>query len=336
MQKACRRLRSSALLIAMVVGVVISATLFGLVAATNQYLKIAGQSRDGKIAYQAALSGVEDGILRYKYALSQGKANLVMRSFDQDNSEGKFDQFKIDNFTDAYYNLSIRADSLSLGSDLGMVNWYSDATNAINQKAKPLLADDTFEIDLSYLMKQAADVPDQINIIFSSPFVKSNGKYSSSDGGISGYFSALNYQLINFSARGEEQIISEDINKISSNHSLSVTNLFQCAASSAQCRLRITPRVVKSNIGINSNSRLSGSQSAGVLNQKYVFIKIEARDGGAVIDPKAYDPGTLVVEAIGASGDAKRKVQVQIDSTSGKYLGMFDFGVYCGDKCVMP
>lgn len=332
-QKLFRKIKASALLIAMVVGVIVSATLFGLVAATNQYIKIAGQSRDGKIAYQAALSGVEDGLLRYRYAAAQGKTNLIYRKFDHTTS-GTFDKFTIDAFTSAYYNLSIRADSVSVGDDLGAVNWRTDPKYAQAQKALPLLSDDTLEFDLTYMLKEAKVQINQIEIQFSNPFQLNNGVY----GPLSNYFSAVSYQLIDYSARGEEQIISEAINKDPSGHSISVTALSKCTTGSVQCRLRITPRVASTaastNLNVGSTNRFSGSTSS---SNKYVFIKIASSVAGQpTIAPQSYKPGTVVIEAIGVSGEAKRKVQALIDSSSGKYLGLFDFGVYCGDKCEMP
>ena len=330
MQKPFKKLRSSALLIAMVVGVVICATLFGLVAATNQYLKSAGQSRDGKIAYQAALSGVEDGLLRYKYAAVLGKTNLIMRKFDN-TTEGKFDQFKMDNLTDAYYNLSIRADSVSIGLAPFVGNWYINSSKALLEKALPLLVDDTMEIDLDYIIKKGGVNPLSIDLGFSIPFAKSGVAYTP----ISGFFSAVNYQLVNYSARGEEQIVSEGINNDSSRHTLSVTGLEKCQLPTAQCRLRITPRVVvsSSTSDFNTNNRFDGKASPA--DQKYVFLKIVGKNAGVFI-PSLYKPGTLVIESIGVSGDAKRRIQAQIDLSTGRYLGMFDYGVYCGDRCVMP
>lgn len=332
-QKRFRKIKASALLIAMVIGVIVSATLFSLVAATNQYIKIAGQSRDGKIAYQAALSGIEDGLLRYRYAAAQGKTNLVYRKFDHTTS-GTFDKFTVDAFTSAYYNLSIRADSVSVGDISGALNWYSNATNAQSQKALPLLSDDTLEFDLTYMVKEAAIPINQIEIQFSNPFQLNNGVYSP----LANYFSAVSYQLIDYSARGEEQIISEAINRDPSGHSVSVTGLSKCSIGSVQCRLRITPRVANTvastNLSVSNTNRFSGSTGS---SNKYIFIKIASSVAGQpTITPQSYKPGTVVIEAIGVSGEAKRKVQAQIDSSSGKYLGLFDFGVYCGDKCEMP
>lgn len=346
MLKTFKKLKSSALLIAMVIGVVVSATLFSLVAATNQYLKSAGQSRDGKIAYQAALSGIEDGLLQYRYAAALGKTNLVMRKFDNIMS-GTFDKFTIDGVAyntanpKSYYNLSIRSDAVSVGEgDFSVVPvpgaWTTTATTAIAEKALPLLADDTLEIDLDYLIRKtpidAAD-PLSIDLYFSDPFVRNTANY----GSLPLFFSATSYQLVNYGAQGEKQIVSEGINNITTQHSLSVTNFSVCwLTAGAQCRLRITPRIAsRSMFGTNTNNRFNGSKTTAP-NQKYVFFKILAKKSGTPIPPQTYKPGTVVVEAIGVSGDAKRKLQVQLDSSSGKYLGMFDFGVYCGDKCVMP
>lgn len=333
-----RKIQSSALLIAMVVGVVVSATLFGLVAATNQNIKSSGQARDGAVAYQAALSGIEDGLLRYRYALSQGKQGLIMRKFDHETN-GTMDRFSIGSLTDAYYNLSIRMDSLTVGTDVGAVDWRDNASKALEQSALPLLSDNSVDIDLSYLLKENPASISYLEIQFSSPFIKTaNGYEKGSE--ISKYFSALNYQILDLGASGEQQILKEDINKLATNYKftsvLDSATILKCQSSTAQCHLKITPRVVLSLIGPAANGRLSGDQSPSVLKDKYVFIKIFAKSGEAMIEPKTYSPGTVVIESIGVFGEAKKRLQAQVDASNGRYLGLFDYGVYCGDKCVMP
>lgn len=343
MPKTFKKLKSSALLIAMVIGVIVSATLFGLVAATNQYLKSAGQSRDGKIAYQAALSGIEDGLLQYRYAAAVDKTNLVMRKFGIDDIPSNFEKFTIDGTAykpadpKPYYNLSIRSDAVSVGTFPDPADWHNDAGKAIDEEALPLLADDTLEIDLDYVIRKTFTDTDNltVDLRFSNPFVKNNTGYTPIDN----FFSAVSYQLINYGSqgdlRGEEQIVSEGINHVTTSHTLQVMSISICETDTAQCRLRITPRVASTTmLGLNTNNRFNGSRTSD--NQKYIFIKLLAKKSGTLIPSQTYKPGTVVVEAIGVSGDAKRKLQVQLDSSTGKYLGLFDFGVYCGKECVMP
>jgi len=337
------KLKSSALIIALIVGIVLSGILVGVVLTLGQYSKSSGQAREGKIAYRAALSGVEDGLLRFKYALSQNKVSSLY------GTQNNLVILKDDaNSVDILYDLTFKMDSISVGTKLSganvdIQNWKDDADNAIAQKAWPILSDEMIDIDLTYLLNIAPKKLGSVEIFYSNPFVKNaNGEYTQNPfGNISPEpFSAVVVKLTNISNLGEEQMIFEKINNNRATNKIQVGNLAKCRgnADTKQCHLQIKPQIAYTENAVDrAANRLSGEAIEMVANaNKYVFFKIRARDtSGNLVQPTDDKPGTLTVESVGKAGEAVRTIQAKIDA-SGKYIGLLDFGIYCGNKCNMP
>jgi hypothetical protein len=342
-----RKIRSSALMISLVVGIVLSGILVGIVLTIGQQTQSSAQARDGAIAYRAALSGIEDGLLRYKQAVSQGKMaelygdsgnNIVIADGDENSPK-------------ISYDLSMRMDSISVGNELDgnkadVMNWYNDAQEALKQGALPLLSDDFIDLDLTYFINNSEIGLSTIEVFYSSPFVKQDdGTYSREpfygpvfDATYRRAFTAMNYKLIDLDEKGEEQVVSEKTNAYETMRGINISNsaLRFCKS----CHLQIKPQVAfLQNTTIDqAANRLSGeSIDEFAPSGKYVFIKIRAKDkDGNIIESTSDKPGTITIESVGHAGEAYRKLQAKIDASSGSYVGLLDFGIYCGERCNMP
>jgi hypothetical protein len=101
--------------------------------------------------------------------------------------------------------------------------------------------------------------------------------------------------------------------------------------------LRIKPYAASLNSFAQTNSvtqRLDGVTEAQFATGKKIAYAIEARDRLENLLPESeYSPGTLIISSVGRAGQATRKIQAKIDLSSGKYLGLFDYGVFCGSSC---
>jgi len=311
-----QKTKSSALLIAIIIGTILVTLVIGVTLAMTQHAKLADQAREGKIAYRAALSGIEDGLLRYKYARAQGNQSGIFGIIPG--------EFKISDEWSrppkATYRLAIKMASLTTSSD------FSTPPDGENGGVK-LNIDDTADLDLTYFT--STSLITSLKIHFSAPYNESGTE-------IADHFTALNYRLLDASKSAESQLIGEATNLNVGSSILDVQNIGGCVLSS-RCHLRIRPQSVLRSGGPSEEELLEAGRLVGGNESnpqgKYVYYKIEAYSNGQLIKPTDNPPGTITIEAIGAAGLAKRKLQVKLDSTTGAYLGLFDFGVYCGDKC---
>lgn len=338
------KIKASALMIAMILGIVLSGILVGIVVAMSQHIKTSGQAREGKVAYRAALSGIEDGLLRYKYAYAANKESDAFRdaSTDAPTEYTVSGSPQNPSALKASYQLTIKMDSLAVGHDFATSWWNSFSPNLgtsnYDSQPMPLLVDDTVDANLSYLLKKKG--LKSIELQFSDPYQKTANTYNK----ILGYFSAVNYQLINVRQTGEAQAVTNDTNFVPSAHTLTISDFSHCTSLTNECHLKIKPQVAKpyTNPIYGDAKRLlgQGAPSAG----KYIFFKIKALDGSGQLIPDngnkpgviTNKPGVITIESIGIAGEAKHRLEAKVDSSTGKYLGLFDYGAYCGDKCSAP
>jgi len=340
-----KKINSSALMIALIVGIVLSGILVGTVLTLGQYSKSSGQAREGQAAYRAALSGVEDGLLRYKYALAVNKANelygtatdLTILKNDSDSP-------------DITYDLTFKMDSISVGTKLNQSNtgvnrWKNNASIALAEEAFPALSDEVIDIDLTYLANISENGLGSVEIFYSNPFVKQDGEYSQEPFQTMSPrpFAALAVKLVDLSNPGEGQIIFEKVNNNRATDNIQVEDISRCEGASSygsgtkQCHLQIKPQIAfTANASDREAGRFSG-EGMGTVSDKYVFLKIRAKDEtGKLIEATADNPGTLTIESTGKTGEAVRTVQAKVDASSGRYIGLLDFGIYCGSSCNMP
>jgi len=326
------KLHSSALLVAMSVGIVLSGLVIGVALTTGEYFKLSGQSREGKAAYRAALSGIDDGLLRYKYASAASKTGGLFGVQDE----------QVDLVADySNYKLSFEFDSLRVGNASVFKNttdWQNRSSaaldNLISSGAKVANVDDLIDIDLSYFSRlpKESDKVKTLTIYFSYPYVenpKTGVEFLPTK-----YFTGLNYQLVDTTdiiSKGEaSQLIDEATNDSAANYSISVAKVAQCMKSTDSCHLRLKPYAVTSGY----SKRLSGVSEAKYSSGKKIVYAIEARDEQNKLFSQAkYSPGTLIISSTGIAGQATRKIEAKIDLSSGKYLGLFDYGIYCGKEC---
>jgi len=329
------KLRSSALLVAMSVGIVLSGLVVGIALTMGEYFKLSGQSREGKAAYRAALSGIDDGLLRYKYASSAAKTGNLFNVQNEEVNLG----------TDfSSYELSFKLDSIRVGdgslfspSGTNFGLWQNRSAGSLKKltelRAKETNIDDVIDIDLSYSAR--GDKISVINIYFTDPYIGAAFLPVK-------YFTALNYQLTNVAdiSKGGEasQLIDENTNDNSAVSFIPVDKINQCMKSSDSCHLRIKPYAVSKKGSFAEANNVEGRLN-GVIEDKYkagkkIVYAIEARDTkGNLLEQAQYSPGTLIISSVGRAGQATRKIEAKVDLSSGKYLGLFDYGVFCGSSC---
>ena len=333
------KLKSSAILLALALGVMFSGLVIGISVAMSQYSKISAQAREGKLAYRAALSGIEDGLLRYKYARA---LNL------EDSIFGELGEFNIANQSplinptqpSARYKLAIKMDSVSVGKGVVVNNILSDIDNLSDpDNAAKGFIDQTTDINLTYLTANlpSGDSPlDIITIFFTPPYQEVTGNDPQQ---ISGYFTALNARLINVSASAEEQLVWEKtiVSPTDNKILISEVGIDKCKLAGANCHLRLKPQLASTTIPFNGNvaRRISGSGNTLPASNKFTFYAIRAmREDGSTILPTGNEPGTITISSIGIAGQAVRKLDAHINAGNGNYLGLFDYGIYCGSECI--
>lgn len=327
------KLRSSAIIIALVVGMIMSVVMIGSSLIVGQRLQISAQSRQGKLAYRAALSGVNDGMMLIKQAIAQSKLDAVVgqptvssvllspnASSREIRYEYNISSGAISSFPSRYKTLTIgnlRAKLTQLAQD--------NAVSAIGatqiEEFSKVNADNVVDIDIPDTID-----PSEFRVYFSRPHY-----YDSSTGlptYFVGYYTAMNARLIDVSKSSESQVVYETTSKSETDAFVSVnTTKIDLCKTSGKCKLRIRPQVVK-----KGTAGLSGDH-AGDRTGKFIYLAVLARDSAGLIGYGDSKPGVVMIESVGYAGQAARKLQAKVDTTTGTYLGLFDFGIYCGDKC---
>jgi len=318
-----KKIKSSSLLIALVLGLIIMVIVIGIAAAIAVRSKLSAQARDGKIAYRAALSGIDDGLMRYKYAKAAGFETQLFKA-----TLGNFLISVDPRLPQASYDLSFKINPPNVGS--------LTAANLPDDNSPRAQMDNVIDIDLYYLQHISLSGLGSAEIYFTNPKYPENNK-------LDGYFTAMNYRLINDVKVGtmeNEQLVKEDTNLEVSNHTMVVYLNGACQISNSRCHLKIKPQTASLSqtsdiLNSSASRRISGATGQAAISGKYVNYAIRVRDiNGNYIDiPSTDTPGTIVITSIGKAGEAERKLEARIDASSGNYLGLFDYGVYCGDKC---
>ena len=311
------RVKSSALLIAIIIGVVLTTAVTGVALLVNEHTQMSGQARDGKIAYRAALSGVEDALLRYKYARSQNEESDLFGDLGEMYISGNSRPPK------ASYKLNVDISSLSFGDKDNLSNEATGKTQKM---------DDVIDINLSPALKSALGKKKlrRIEIYFSKPYLKNANNSGSL---VTDSFTALNWKLVDISESNvaESQLVAEETNFNKAKSKMTVNDIDTRCLISSKCHLRIRPQFGKDVISADAGRVAGETESPG---GKYIYIALRSYDTNNKMFPVENDsPGTIKITSIGIAGQARRKIEAKIDASSGAYLGLFDYGIYCGDKC---
>lgn len=277
-------MKSSAVLIALIVGAALTAILALSILNSQQAISSILKSNDEGIARSIARSGIEKGLLRYKVALENKKNDEVYLVSNEDHSSSAI--------------LNIKMESISYGQNFNASDWQSQAELAEKQGALALKNSEGLSIDLNYFYKfsNQKQKPTSIEIKFSSPFIQKNGVLERASGD-----AVISYQLIDTNGLGK--IISRGSASSREDHSISVSGLSSCLSSGPSCSLTIT-----SNL-----SEISA----------IAFIKIQAKSFFGTIEPSLDSPGTVVIDSVGSYGRAKVELKAKYDTLGGKYLGIF-------------
>jgi len=323
-----KKYKSSALLVALALGVVVSGLVIGASVAMSQFSQMSAQSRDGKLAYRAALSGIEDGLLRYKYAKAD---NVTQELF------GDLGKTTIPNAggTEISYRLGFKTDSLSVGDISSIASGASIQLLLDPAKARSINIDDTVDIDLTYFTSKAqgpGELLTDIKIYFTPPYANTTPLPTSL---ASNYFTAINVRLVDTSSTlsGESQLIWEDTNIDPSKNMIEIGDFVKCQMTNVTCHLRIRPQIGSRDLLANAQKagRITGAPASD--QSRSIFYAIEATTNKKLI-PTQNAPGTLIISSVGSAGGARRKVEAKLDSSNnGNYLGLFDYGIYCGSEC---
>lgn len=329
-----KRQRSSAIIIALVVGMIMSVVMIGASLVIGQRIQISAQSRQGKLAYRAAMGGINEGLMLIKQARGQGvleniigqasSFTLLPEASSQREIRYEYNILSggISSFPKQYFSLSraqLNTELLKLGADSAATGTGMGVQNI--EKFSRLNVDDVVDIDL----------PDDFNplnfdIYFSRPhYYNATGTPTY----YTDYFTPLNVRLIDTSKSAEGQVVFEKTVTSQTERKLSIDqNKISLCVMGGKCKLRIKPQVAL------KGTKLKGTVGVSAPSGKFVYFAIVARDSaGVLIGYEDARPGVITVESTGYAGQAARKLQARVDTTTGKYLGLFDFGIYCGDKC---
>lgn len=329
-----KKAKSSAIIIALIVGTIMSIVMIGSSLIIGQRLQISAQSRQGKLAYRAALSGIEDGLMLVKQANALGQLDLVL---DKTKTGNVLLDENI-NRRKAYHDLTISSGPISsfplkyfgytpsqldgLMFNLGQDNAVGQLTRDDIEKFNKVNADDVVDINIPENIN-----PADFKIYFSRPHT-----YNSTGSPVyfSPYYTALNVRLIDMTKPAEGQMVYEKTVSKYNDTSVAIdTAKIDLCKISGKCKLKIKPQVVKKS----TSGDLSGA-GAGVQSGKFIYFAIIARDSANnLIKYEDARPGVVTIQSTGYVGRAVRKIQAKVDTTTGTYLGLFDFGIYCGDKC---
>ncbi len=311
------KLKSSAVLIALTIGLILSATVFTAAAVMSLRSQTMSRSIEGNIARAAAMSGVQDGLLKYQYALSSGKAEDAFADFGENTLVQGPSLVK--------YSLKIVNESVGAALDGA---YYGSWPNVDLEKASQLKADESIDLNLSKLGENLGKLS-SLTVYFSQPYYLDSGKPAKLDDA----FTALSYRLVNGDPgqSTQDQIISEKTNTQIDAILLNVEKISLCVSGSS-CHLRIRPQVASKSQAFDPATKKlvgTGSDKEG----KFIYYVIEAKfEGGGKINTDA-KIGTVRIISVGKTGRTSRKVETIVDSSSGAYLGLFDFGLYCGNQC---
>lgn len=324
-----KKLKSSALLMALLIGIMMSGLVVGVSAVVNEHISLAGQSREGRLAYRAALSGVEEGLLAVKYARANGRLpELYGETFNRDLTNGDSDVQP----TDMSYEMSVDAPFGSTFADsqsyTNLGEWPSETQK---ENLKEINADDTYDIDLTRLINEKN--LREIDIYFSGP-------YSADEVRLDSNYTALNWSLLDLSKNKttgtEKQLIASYTNSTNGRKTLRVSpsDIASCVKDHNECHLRIRPQIV-SPISRTPLTRRFAGVGAGTDAGKHVYLALKAIDksGSLIVGESSENNGIIVITSVGKVGQAVRKLTARIDASNGAYLGLFDFGIYCGTNC---
>lgn len=328
-----KKQKSSAIIIALVIGAIMSVVMIGSALIISQRIQISAQSRQGKIAYRVALSGIEDGLMLVKQAKARGVLKNVLGANLSGNTllASSSDQNRL------YYDLSISSDAISsfpadfesLSSSqlqtqllkLGGDNAVSSLGVEQIEEFSKLNVDNTLEINIPEGFS-----PQSFTVYFSRPHY-----YDQSTGlptYYSNYFTPLNIELIDISARAEGQLVYDQTVDSQTQTSVQIDqSKFASCLINHSCKVKIRAQAAKKGTTFDGGGTSS-------ISGKFIYLAVVARDGsGNLLDYSEDRPGTIRISSTGYAGQAVRKLSAELDLTTGEYLGLFDFGVYCGDKC---
>lgn len=335
------------MLIALILGIIIASMTVGITVLMSQQTKLTNQSSDGRIAYQAALSGIEDGLLRYKYARSKNLLPTLRNTVYGYSANPVQIADPTNGILGSQYRLSFSTGYVGEGAPI----------------AYDAKIDEIIDIDLSSYYRMfrnctAANVatckkPTKITITLK------NNKFYSDEEKVNGYtmtnfYAPLNVTIDDNSKKGEEQVVYELTNDKPTIKTITIDlkdakAAKKCTlnnAASTECHLKIKPMIARVDAGSIQNAsgnRISGGQTGQVActatspsNCTNKFVKLEVESDGYLEGMEPSRPSDFTIISVGRAGTrAYRKLEARIDGQTGNYLGIFDYGIYCGVTCLL-
>jgi len=286
--------KSSAVLIALLSGAILAMVLTLSALSSQSTIGQVLKDNNSQIARSAALGGIEDGLLRYKKAVS---GNSEEELFTKKPVTRKLDLKS----GKASYDVRVKMDSISYGEDFSKSDWLDSADKAKVQKALLLEDGDKLHVDLTYLFNSVSqkNKPTKIEIKFSNLFKSRNNKLEREGDGSA--FATISYQLIDKS--NNDRIISRGEAKSSEDHQITVSSLENCSMSNSKCLLEIGCSISKDG--------------------DLVFVKTQAKSSSGIISPSQDPPGTLIIESVGNYKGTKFVATAKYNYLGGDYLGIF-------------
>lgn len=252
---------------------------------------------DGKVAYYAAEAGIEDGLARYR-----NNPDIILETTDH-KPKGPF-----------YLN----PDEGTLRANYQLRIWRNEPpeTGDVLNSSTYLKKDEIRQLDVSNLAGQS------ITLYWTRPLydIRNTPLDTNDDKTKSGNQTILQWQLINGNSTSPNtQVIKEGGN----------------GASIADRRGPFLAKL-DDTISIPAGNNLKLKLHAYVVHDgstgdNGAIVKYLFKDAG--IDPNSsltIDTGFTTIEAIGNFGDTTRKVQVKIDNTTRRAIGLFDYSLFIG------
>src|SRR3990167_3935840 len=329
--------RGSALLITLLIVSVISAAAFGVGKLTLQNIGLTGSLEDSTVAYQVARAGIEEGLLRWRYdhAFETGEPagstetllqtfRAILPSYDSGDlpSEAVVPDYTATgaNPREKTYDLRswFHADKIGTGckTDLSGIDQYGGDNGDV-----PILAkDETRELDVSNLTGITTVTICWSNALNDNHQNYRNGAYDPTDD-----LNSLNIfpsvEVIPIDGLGDVLTGTNFKTFTLPNERGALINV----GSGGVKHLRFKPFIYHDPTPGNpfsGDETTTHAELDSALNPRIVFSVVPS--AGVI------DSGVHYIESTGYFGVAKRRLRAEIDRTSGRLLGLFDFSIYSG------
>lgn len=297
----------SALLATLVITGAVGLILVSVAGFTARELRITTALEDSSIAYAAAEAGIEEGLLRWRYARntelpqaemqeSVERAERVNLTTGDIQTNVPLGEVLIQDATHSVYDLRMwyKTPQVGLATDL------ESSTHE-----KKLFKDQTLEMDVSNLRGET--------LLFRFATVPGTNR----------------------SARIETRVIAEDaegnVTELCANAGCKQLTPDPVTRSQVTITVPQGPDTLAYRLRVKPFIFITGNPLIDAGAESYITYAIELPGASVNRTTRLLDDGITYIEATGYYGSAKRKLLAKVDRRSGTVLGVYDFALYAGD-----